>query len=139
MNREIKFRIWDGEEFIYTEKYKELICGEPDFCICGDFSAFSFDNGRDWSNGVFQQFTGLKDKNGREIYEGDIIKRTNKSFFSGKDMIDIGCVEYSVCEFILNFSFGQVSNNINDQRNTRRIFDDGEIIGNIFENSDLLK
>lgn len=59
MNREIKFRIWDGEEFIYTEKYKELICGEPDFCICGDFSAFSFDNGRDWSNGVFQQYSCL--------------------------------------------------------------------------------
>jgi len=63
MSREIKFRIWNGKEFLGPATPKDLIQGFP------GPESYGFTDDL-----VFQQFTGLTDKNGREIYEGDICK-----------------------------------------------------------------
>jgi len=55
--REIKFRAWDGKKMLQGQSVMNL----------------SLATLLTWSDKVMQ-FTGLKDKNGKEIYEGDLIQ-----------------------------------------------------------------
>ena len=64
MSREIKFRAWDGEKIDHEPTF-----GETSF---GGSYVNSFNN--DFQKRIFMQYTGLLDKHGKEIYEGDIIQ-----------------------------------------------------------------
>lgn len=62
MSREIKFRAWNGEEMI-----------SPDYITRDGVAHWKQDSIPTYSKELFQ-FTGLHDKNGKEIYEGDLLR-----------------------------------------------------------------
>ncbi len=106
MNREIKFRAWDGEKMFLFDNHKyDLIYND----ICGwnvienlpieKLKNKKWDAGQSGDNGenfVLMQLTGLKDKNGKEIYDGDIVKTP----------ASISVVEFDKGLFGLNHDYG---------------------------------
>lgn len=88
MNREIKFRIWDIENKEMLE-VQELDF-EPTFY--GGRIAIRPDQYNDYfdtEDMILMQYTGLHDKNGKEIYEGDIIRIKNSLIeIEGKIIFD---------------------------------------------------
>lgn len=121
MNREIKFRVWDikNKEML---KVQELDF-EPTFY--GGRIAIRLDQYNDYFDTediILMQYTGLDDKNGKEIYEGDIVKYEN---MTGKIMFFNGSFIMSNFEETEEWELGVINEEI-------------EVIGNIYENSELL-
>lgn len=103
--RPIKFRAWDNDIMLTWQGILnagiELFLNDKD--------------------SLLMQFTGLLDKNGKEIYDGDVVKRLNQDYLRERNRI-------------VEWTNNQGRNGWNIGRG-----DLWEIIGNIYENSDLMK
>ncbi len=132
--REIKFRAWDKEKEKLLQWLGQYGEDEPDFnrdeSSAGAYTRLwealcRFEDESD--RFVLMQYTGLKDKNGKEIYEGDIIKRNKIMHVPSDKVLNV-----------VTFENGMFMCGITTLDNIVSAFDP-EVIGNIHENPDLLK
>ena len=137
--REYKFRCWD------TENKEMLKVQELDFkdTFYGGRLSIRTDQYNDYfdiEDMILMQYTGLKDKNGKEIYEGDIVLYQDwEQCYEGggnDSFINKGIVEYNESNCCFNVT----------ERATIDIEDvlyegneDLEVIGNIYDNPELLE
>lgn len=139
MNREIKFRAkgsgkWRYGSYVhfdkkpindcFNNKYKDFIVTNGKYGeLCYPITELS----------SIGQYTGLKDKNGKEIYEGDILSQ-------GQDLLGVACISmrygisvkkktttWSLINFVLDSDFDT------------SVLSDVEVVGNIYDNPEMMK
>ena len=136
-NREIKFRTWDiFNGYFLLSRVEEY--GKSPFVFYN--LGVPYNLSKIFSNKarfVVQQFTGLLDKNNKEIYEGDILNISEYNPISEKfeESLEVVCWRY--CGFVTL----HLKNHDQDWCGGNGICDTNnlEIVGNIFENPELLK
>lgn len=152
MKREIKFQIIYANQI---DGYERLI--EKDGHIFWQWMCLEMNpaNSEKWISGVYpkqykyirRQFTGLTDKNGKEIYEGDIMKqfRPADKYLSEKTTIGVVIWASVRCAFVVKEidkfpSYHDIVSCDKDRQVDKSTGIDytHEIIGNIYENPELL-
>jgi uncharacterized phage protein (TIGR01671 family) len=138
MNREIKFRAWSSAEKKMVHWNNDAYMVIPPFSHRSDYSVIYRNIQRSdiyvhGFSGELMQYTGLKDKNGKEIYEGDIVKVYDWGFKTKENVLSISEVLWSDDE-----KGWDLSPNPTDGSRYDLFRGNWEVIGNIYENPELL-
>lgn len=136
MKREIKFRAWLRKRL--GNAFARI---EPEMFYFDWLEIGTIDNLVNNYEFELMQYTGLKDKNGKEIYEGDILKVPFGKRFRlleiawDKDKSWLGTASFWA--YCLTEPRTDEAYRLGDQYEI--MFENGKVIGNIYENPELLK
>lgn len=119
--RDIKFRVWDV-------KRKDMI---DDVSVSSNYVEFDQEQYGTYEEFIPMQYTGLKDSKNREVYEGDILKG---SAWPYDEVFAVQWQEESM-GFVFAKNGWMYNHFIEEMGRDMSIF---EVIGNIYENRDLL-
>lgn len=135
--REIKFRTWDKVNKKIFQVERIIFDVDNNICIISvflndnDSPTIMFDQEMRVTDFILMQYTGLKDKNGKEIYEGDIVINKNSESLAYENT--------STVDWHNNISgFTVIFEEIGEDK-ILGLYEHLEIIGNIYENPELLK
>ena len=141
--REIKFRAWHKGSVVEAtkdtgESVKHSLPAHMEYCfnpvMHGEFNVFDFSFLELWEKGgyVLMQYTGLKDKNGKEIYEGDIVQYQHDLITPSWEVV------WSYDAWVLKNKELYVGWNDDEETYTEINWEKSEVIGNVYENPELL-
>ena len=132
-----RFRAWDTtnkemfkDTFAITESGQVVVVEQESVASLPDYVFVE--------HLVIMQSTGLKDKNGKEIFEGDIVKRYKSPFHKAKWEYQIETVLKEKASLLLGREFGKNFGTIPFDSPFAKS-DLLEVIGNIYENPELLE
>jgi uncharacterized phage protein (TIGR01671 family) len=134
MNRELKFRYWNPLAKTYKMSWRYSLTHDGKI-LAYDVDMMNYDEPTDPKNSalVIQQYTGCKDKNGTPIYEGDILVTDHDG---GEGEANIGVVYFAAGTYMIDGD-GPFYDHV--YGHSPDILDNHTVIGNKFENSELLK
>ena len=128
--REIKFRAWDKKKGQFVTVYN--------LPIEGSIADLKWSLKPEDENIILMQFTGLHDKNGKEIWEGDVVNVTRD--LVAKISPAIGVIKYFGDHFGISDRVEGHHTSLYDVAYSKCFYwHDVEVLGNIYENPELLK
>lgn len=159
--RPIKFRVWDKKEKKWYEPVYEAYNGklhDLSISLGGQIQTRTLQqcaDMKDWQDGRYDlmQYTGLKDKSGKEIYEGDIVRGVvefpqlltgdtdeNSNFRMGGEVFwDYDRFSLRAIQGMCDPDRPGMVNYFDFVGRELETFDDMVVIGNIYESPELLK
>lgn len=124
--KEIKFRAWNGNTMLFYENWFTLHYQNV-LCFTNSEQSYVDESDIDYPSRVtLMQYTGLKDKNGKKIYEGDIVRSRH----------GIATVEFHNASFVFKWDFHTLNELMHTWKEDSQV--QVEVIGNIWEHPDLL-
>ena len=146
--RQIRFRVWDKKKKVIIDlQNKNYILNTEDgwhvlkyMTALDGYSPDDYYPFYDESNSVLMQFTGLHDKNGKEIWEGDILYDKYSNLVNQLKRTEcLSREEFKKVEVFWDIGMGRwgVGNKIGVS-SLEFVIEDSEVIGNVWKNPELM-